>query len=285
MSIAEFIGADAPTNQRTVEGSVYYAGDRVKRPRYFANDKSRDELDLRLHEVTVVDGRDGPAPGLAAEGFALVAAPTAVRNFRDDAEVDAVYAREVREIVARATGAALVLNTGKGVLRFAEGSPESGALNNSLPARFIHNDVSEPTARGFAQRALDARGEQLSDYAGFAYYNVWRPITPPPQDVPLAMLDTRTLDWDDLIEADAVFDVVGKPDFSFEGFLVRPNPAHRWVYFPQMAADEAVMFTTFGYRDGTPICVPHTGFDDPSVPPGTHPRASIEMRALAFFKE
>jgi hypothetical protein len=41
----------------------------------------------------------------------------------------------------------------------------------------------------------------------------------PPQDVPLALCDARTL-ADDLIEADAVFDEEGKPEWSFEGLVV-----------------------------------------------------------------
>lgn len=270
---------------RSVRGIVHYAGPGVPRPRYFANDKSRDELDLVAHAVPITDARTlAEPPTLAAEGFTLVAAPTAMTEFRDETEVARVYEPEVREIVTRATGAALVLNTGKGVLRFAEGSAESGAYDNSLPARFIHNDVSEATAQAMAARALVARGETLADYAGFAYYNVWRPITPPPQNVPLAMLDTRTLADTQLMPADAVFDAPGKPEWSFEGYLVAHDPAHRWVYYADMEADEALLFTTFGYRHGRPVCVPHTGFDDPAVPAGTPPRASIEMRALAFFR-
>ncbi len=283
MAAPDRTAAAAP---RSVQACVNYAGRGVARPRYFANDKSRDELDLVPHDVTVEDARTlATAPTLAAEGFTLVPAPTAMADFRDAAEVARVYEPEIRAIVERATGAALVLNTGKGVLRFAEGSAESGAYDNSLPARFIHNDVSEPTARAMAERQLAGRGETLADYAGFAYYNVWRPITPPPQNVPLAMLDTRTLDMAaDLIAADAVFDAPGQPEWSFEGFLVTPSPRHRWVYYADMGAADAVLFTTFGYRDGQPFCVPHTGFDDPSVPADTPPRASIEMRCLAFFR-
>jgi hypothetical protein len=274
----------AAQTARTVDAAVNYSGDAGERPRYHANDKSRDVLALESWQVPVVDGRAlDVAPTLEAEGFKLVHAPSAVTDHRDPAQADR-YKDEIRALIERETGAELVLISSPGVLRFSERSPDSGELDNSRPARFIHNDVSEPTARAMAVRALEARGERLEDYSGFASYNVWRPFTPPPQDVPLAMLDTRTLRPENLIEADAVFDLAGKPDWSFEGFLVRHDPAHRWVYFSDMGPEDALLFTTMGYRDGVPFMVPHTGFDDPSCPDDAPPRASIEMRAMAFFR-
>jgi hypothetical protein len=268
---------------RTVTGSLNYSGERIARPRFHANDTSRDQLDLVLHDMAIIDGRTlDQYPTLAAEGFALVTAPSAVTDYRDP-EQGEVYKSEIRDLVTRETGASLVLNTGPGILRFSEKSQESGNLNNSRPARFIHNDVSEPTARSTAERLLAARGETLADYAGFALYNIWRPISPPPQDVPLAMLDGRTLRSEDLIAGDAVFDHFNQPEWSFENFLVRHNPRHRWIYFRDLGPADALIFTTFAYRNGKPFIVPHTGFDDPSCPADAPPRASIEMRAAAFF--
>jgi hypothetical protein len=29
---------------------------------------------------------------------------------------------------------------------------------------------------------------------------------------------------------------------------------------------------------------PHTSFDDPTTPPGTPPRQSVEFRAIAFYE-
>lgn len=276
--------ATAEMRARLVSGKLNYSGDAVARPRYHANDQSRDRLDLLEREVPILDGRTlATRPSLDAEGFALVDAPSIVADYRDENSAE-LYMAEIRDLVTRETGAQLVLNTGPGIFRFAERSQESGAHNNSRPARFIHNDVSEPTARASAERLLRQRGESLADYSSFALYNIWRPITPPPQDVPLAMLDGRSVSSADLIAADAVFDHFGQPDWSFEGFLLRHNPAHRWIYFPDMGPADALLFTTFAYRDGEPFLVPHSGFDDPDCPADAQPRASIEMRAAAFFR-
>jgi hypothetical protein len=166
-------------------------------------------------------------------------------------------------------------------LRFAESSPDSGRLNNSRPARFIHIDVSDVTAQAFADRSRpDVPGKSVRRTAQF---NVWRVLSEPPQDVPLAVCDARTLSPHDLVAADAVFDVPDRPEWSFEALLVRHNPAHRWCYFSNMTRDEALIFTTNDSEPGQPHHVPHTAFNDPTCPAGAQPRASIEMRAIAYW--
>ena len=86
------------------------------------------------------------------------------------------------------------------------------------------------------------------------------------------------------MEADAVFDVPGKPEWSFEALIVRYNPAHRWCYFRDMTADEALIFITNESDPARPHHIPHTAFDDPSCPPTAPPRSSVEIRVCAFFE-
>jgi hypothetical protein len=85
------------------------------------------------------------------------------------------------------------------------------------------------------------------------------------------------------MEADAIFDVPGKPEWSFEGLVVRYNPRHRWSYFSNMTREEALVFKTNDSDPGQPHNVPHTAFNDPTCPAGVTPRASIEMRAIAYW--
>jgi hypothetical protein len=117
----------------------------------------------------------------------------------------------------------------------------------------------------------------------FAHYNIWRTFSPPPQDVPLAMCDARTVEPRDLVPADAVFDVAGQPEWSFEGLVVRHNAKHRWLYYSSMTRDEVIVFKTNDSSADEPSQVPHSAFDDPTCPPGVPPRASIEMRAAAYW--
>jgi hypothetical protein len=83
--------------------------------------------------------------------------------------------------------------------------------------------------------------------------------------------------------ADAVFDEKNKPEWSFEGWVIRHNPRHRWSYFSDMTRDEAIIFKTNDSDPVQPHCVPHSAFDDPSCPKGVRTRASIEMRGIAYW--
>jgi len=265
-----------------VAGVVNYIGEMAQRPRYYANDHARDVLELDPRLISIEDARAcGNAPSLGREGFQLFEHRSAVGNFRDSREVTAVHVAEIERLLLQVSGADRVVVNGAGVLRFGEKSPEAGALNNSLPARFVHVDISDVTAKAFAGRS-EPRHERGSAVR-YAHYNVWRVLTPPPQDVPLAVCDSRSVGPADLVAADAVFDVAGSPEWSFEGWVVRYNPAHRWSYFSGMSRDEALIFKTNDSDPLQPHCVPHSAFDDESCPPGVPPRASLEMRGIAYW--
>ena len=70
----------------------------------------------------------------------------------------------------------------------------------------------------------------------------------------------------------------------FEFSLCRYNPDHRWYYFSDMHRDEILVFKGYDFNPDAPARLFHTAFDDPSAPPGTPPRASVEARAFAFFE-
>ena len=280
--------SDATTRERPAEtvrkvkGQINYLAEMGERPRYYANDHSRDVLTLDPRTVDIEDARASRiAPSLEREGFQLVAHRSAVADFRDSEQVAGIHPAEIEKLLLEVTGADRVVVSGSGVLRFGERSPDSGRLNNSYPARFIHIDISDKTARQFNERSRPKDVDRPVRRA--VSYNVWRVISPPPQDVPLALCDARTVSPGDLVEADAVFDDPKGPEWSFEGWLVRHNPAHRWVYWSNMTRDEALVFVTNDLDPARPHNVPHSAFDDPSCPEGAAPRASIEMRAIAYW--
>lgn len=260
-----------------VEATINYLGAMAERPRYHAQDHSKDNLVLDPRQVQIIDTRDDPA-SLTREGFELVPHKSAIADFRDEADVARVHNREIEELLLSLTGADRVVVTGKGILRFGERSPDSGRLFNSQPARFIHIDISDGTAREFAERS---RPDGMT-VRRFAHYNVWRVISEPPQDVPLTLCDARSLAPADLAFADAVFDMPGA-EWSFEGLLVRHNPTHRWNYYSGMTRDEALVFKTNDSDPTAPHHIAHSAFNDPTCAAGVAPRASIEMRAIAYW--
>jgi hypothetical protein len=252
------------------EAAIAYARRTGERPRYYANDHSRDTVVIDLQAMALGDGRREP-PRLDVEGFALV-----------EHTVDALspaYADAIVALIKAHTGADHVVISAPGVRRFSERSPQAATGNNAMPARFAHVDISDVTAAAFSARSAP-NGVTIRRAA---HYNIWRALSAPPQDVPLAVCDARSWTADDMIRADAIFDEPDKPEWSFEGLVVAHNPAHRWVWFADMTAGEALIFKTHDSDPGAPHCVPHVAFDDPTCPADALPRASIEMRAIAYW--
>jgi hypothetical protein len=263
---------------RTVTGTIVYLGAMTERPRFHANDHARDNLVLENRRVPIEDGRGlASPPSLDREGFALVPHQSAIADFRDPDQVARHAPGEIDALIKRLSGAETVVMLGPPILRFGERSPEAGKLNNSQPARFSHIDASDARARLTAEQ-LGPKGRPIRR---FTQFNIWRAISPPPQDIPLAVCDARSVAPADLVIGDAVFDHVGVPEWSSESTLVRVNPAHRWTYFSGMNRDEALVFVCKDSDPRRAQNVPHCAFDDPSCPPGLPTRASIEMRAMA----
>jgi hypothetical protein len=258
--------------------AIAYAGRGVARPRYHSNDTSGDVLDIQPVQMDIIDAR-GRDMTLDGNGFRLCSHRSAVADFTDRAEVDAIYRKEIVELIGGQSGADLVLVNNPGVLRFSEKSALSGKLDNSRPARFAHVDISDTTAAAFAARAAP-EGRRL---ARFVHYNIWRVISLPPQDVPLAVCDARSVTPADLIPADAIFNAPDRPEWSFEGIVVAHHPAHRWHWYSDMTRDEALVFKTNDSDLERAHCVPHVAFDNPAAGSQVAPRASIEMRAIALW--
>jgi hypothetical protein len=258
--------------------AIAYAARTDYRPRFHANDHSRDTVVIAPQEMTLTNGR-AAVPGLDIEGFRLVPHVSRVADFREAGEVAADHPAEIEALLLAETGADVVVVTGPGVLRFSERSQQAGTLNNSYPARFAHVDVSDATAAMFAARSAP----QGRAFTRAAAYNVWRTFSGAPQDVPLAVCDARSVDAADLILADAVFDAADQPEWSFEAQVVAHNRAHRWHWFADMSRDEVIIFKTHDSLAGVAHCVPHVAFDSPDATPEWHPRASIEMRAIAYW--
>ncbi|MBB4612104.1 CmcJ/NvfI family oxidoreductase [Novosphingobium taihuense] len=260
-----------------MDALIAYSGRKFTRPRYYANAHERDEVEISLVAMAMTDAR-GLGASIDREGFEIIAHKSAVTDFADRDQVARIHMREIEELVQAQTNADFVHVGAPGLLRFSERSGKAGSLNNSMPARFAHIDISDLTAQQFGERGANGR-----PFVRCAHYNVWRAISPPPQDVPLAFCDARSLAPQDLILADAVFDEPGKPEWSFEGLVVAHNAAHRWHWFSQMTIDEAVLFKTNDSDPARAHHVPHVAFDLPGCPANAPPRVSIEMRATAYW--
>src|SRR5262249_52033329 len=189
-----------------------YIGPTTERPRYHVNDASRDRLPLDSRLMPIEDARArAQPPSLEREGFALVPHRSAVSDFRNAAETARVHGPETQRLLLELTGADQVVLGGPGVHRSLARSADSGQLThsdkiyNSHPAYFVHIDINDAPAASFENRW---RPKNLSrPIRRFAYFNLWRAVSPPPQDLPLAVCDSRSVSESDLVEADAVMDI------------------------------------------------------------------------------
>jgi hypothetical protein len=256
----------------------------VTAPLNFAADRSPDGVwsnlaphlrtqALRSQKVRLTDARLMPTPSdLDREGFVLAHHPLGKPAWHDDAWVDETYNPACTDLVRRLTGAPYAVPFHRGVLlRDASGGAGAPA------ADFVHLDNTQEALAQFLERAAPA--EIRERYGRVRVYNVWRATTPPPQDVPLALCDQRTVDRRDWVIGRTI-----EPDFP-EGvpyIASMANAAHRWYFFSNLTADDAVVFKGYDSdSDAPPGCL-HGAFRHPAPGAISTPRASAEMRVFVL---
>jgi hypothetical protein len=147
------------------------------------------------------------------------------------------------------------------------------------PARLVHNDY---TAKSAPQRVRDLLGEKEAAAAlqrRYAFINLWRPIAGPLRDAPLALCDARSVAPETVVISSLIY-----PDRQGEVYRLTYSPEHRWLYFPDMDPDEIIFIKCWdSLDDGRARFSAHTAFDDPTCPPGSPPRQSIEIRTLVMW--
>lgn len=257
---------------------------------FVTEDEARSTVVTRPpQEVRVIDGRALAGElDLDVQGFRLVPHRSAVADFdriQEDPEVDRRYIAETAALLREVTGASQVVVLGGGKKRYGEAAVDKLApLANAKPARYPHADNTDASAVQLVELvAAFVDDVDLAACSRWALYNVWRAVTPPPQDVPLAVCDARTVAGDDEVTVTAVTEERGAGAIVHDTTGYRHADRHRWHWFPDMTRDEVLIFKAHDTDPARAGRVPHSAFDDPSCPAGVPTRASVEMRALALF--
>ena len=258
----------------------------TNRPRYHVNDASRDTLVLDPRTIQIEDARlRAEPPSLEREGFALFTHKSLLSNSGNPEET--AGAQEIARLLLELTQADKIVLCSPDVRRSAQRSPDAGGLTRSgglyvtRPVCFVHIDISNSAATAFTERWRPK--DECRPVRRFAHYNIWRVLSLPPQDLPLALCDSRSVCPSDLVEADAVMDIPGRQESSYVGLVIRYNPRHRWSYFPDMNRDEVLIFKTHDSDPNQPSHVPHSAFNDPTCASQAVPRVSVEARAIAYW--
>ncbi|KAJ2933356.1 hypothetical protein H1R20_g3731, partial [Candolleomyces eurysporus] len=213
-------------------------------------------------------------------GFQFYRAPAKHTSFVEDEEIKKEYYPETIELYKKLTGASRVVIFDHTIRRYRPG--ETGASpDKRQPAAQAHVDQTTKASIARVHRHLPAEDVPELLKKRFQIINLWRPINVPALEWPLALCDYRSV----VPEKDALPVTLIFPDREGETYGVVHNPDHKWKYLRGMMPEEIVLIKCFdSIQDGSvAVFTPHTAFIDPSTPPDTPHRESIEIRALVFY--
>lgn len=245
-------------------------------------------------EVPVYDGRAADLPSWEVCGFELMKHASAVANWDDDDQIARVHYPEISELAKKLSGCDHALVAGH-----IKRNPRTAKQHHQLsPITVVHSDFAASYGELIRNSYRDGAREAAAEKAGLTADDVanvrrlmivqfWRNLGPAKMDMPLAFCDARSVKPDE-VRAFPVKNYAGSGfDFEALGVVAPDDPAdHRWYVYPEMQADEVVVFRTYDSdRVGTedPFWTPHGAIRDPEVEPGKPARSSIELRATCLF--
>ena len=272
--------------------------------------------------VPVLNGRL-MSLSLERNGFELLPHAYDHIDYMDEESIVNRYYSEACNLVQSATGAEKVIAFDHNVRCSAKKSwmnkdgqtdPKAEIKGGNViqsPASIVHNDytltsaplrlkkLSEPARMNDTWKSLVPPAsplispEELADRLNKRYVmiNVWRNISDTPvEDMPLGLCDGSTLSPEDLITFEIRYsDRIG------ENYFAKYSPSHKWVYFPKMEKDEAILLKVWdsdaalgGEAESSSAtslsCFSlHSAFPDPDARVDCPQRESIEIRTVAFY--
>ncbi|KAF8900837.1 hypothetical protein CPB84DRAFT_1824872 [Gymnopilus junonius] len=217
---------------------------------------------------------------LDTTGFQYFKHPSKHTLFTNDEDIVKEYYPETIELIKKYAGASRVVIFDHTVRRRRPGKVNDEP-NARQPASGVHVDQSGKAAVARVYRHLPAEEVPQLLKKRFQIINLWRPISHPADDWPLALCDYRSVDFEkDIIPVGLIY-----PDREGEILGMKYNPNHKWKYVSGLTPEEFVLIKcSDSVNDGSvALFTPHTAFEDPNTPAGSLPRESIEIRALVFY--
>jgi hypothetical protein len=259
--------------------------------RFWAPGEEVNTGEYEPYPVIVRNARRAEKPfTLGEHGFAVARHPTKLDDFEDQAKIENVYFGEVKRIAMAMCGADHVALIG-GQLR---SSGETGAIVQP-PAAEAHVDFNEVTSRKLARRLYEKSAPDGVGYNRFIIFSLWRVLSEPPQDWPLALCEAASVrddegvpnvkvDVDEIPPYEERFNPIPGEEEMVAATIFFHNPNHRWWYYPDMTKDEVVFIKFHDSDHSRAWRTPHTAFYD-KTQTGAKTRKSYEMRAIAYFSK
>ncbi len=212
------------------------------------------------------------------EGFELRPFPATFNGFDDAAAVADQFYPQVVDFVKRNTGASRVVIFDHTLRKRLPADLSAQTTVNRPAVLLVHSDYTVASGPQRVRDLLPDEAETLLQRR-VAFYNVWKSLYDVVEELPLAMCDATSQSDGDLLRMELKY-----RERTGEIYVMRHSPDHRWVYFPRMQADQALLLKTYDFMDdGRARFVGHAAFEDPTTPPNARRRESIEVRTMAFF--
>ena len=168
-------------------------------------------------------------------------------------------------------------------------------MDPALIAAEAHVDFTTRSAHKVAERMYRHARPDGAGYGRFICFSLWRVLSPPPQDMPLALCEAGSvrddegtantkIDVDAIPTGDALFAPIPGEEDMVAATIFHHSPDHRWWYFPDMTPDEAILIKFHDSDHSRAWRCPHTAFHDTSRP-DARTRQSIEFRGVAFWTQ
>jgi hypothetical protein len=271
------------TATRSVRATLNYSVDNGIPPDYYfyepdpgvkLNPPGTDAREVEIH-----DGwPEAAGLSLDREGFEIHPFEGRFDQFDDEASVRTRFYDQVIAHVKRHTGAQRVVVFDHTIRKRLPADLKQQTTVQRPAVLLVHSDYTVASGPQRVHDILPDEADMLLQRR-VAFYNVWKPLYQRVEELPLAMCDARTHAPEDMLRMDLKY-----RERTGEIYVMRYAPQHRWLYFPLMEADQALLLKTYDSEtDGRARFMGHSAFEDPGTPPDAPRRESIEVRTMAFF--
>ncbi len=256
--------------------------------RFWAPGKEYNTGVYQSYPVTIRNARLAGPFTLDQHGFCLGTHRSEIKDWDQHYRGDCAYAAQVGDVARSLCGADLVLPM-SGMVR------SSGTTGPEIqpPAAEAHVDFTQTCAERIARNMYSKACPEGNGYHRFIAFSLWRALSPPPQDMPLALCEGRSVrddegtqnvkvDVAEIPSGEALFAPIEGEEAMAAATIFHHSPNHRWWYFPDMTPDEVLFIKLYDSDHRTAWRCPHTAFRDHSRPDARE-RRSMEFRAIAYY--
>ena len=279
-------GADGVNSESRVEAVFNYTKDtpQLTELYFYETDAAKGihEPGDDPHKMPVYDGwHRASSFSVDKEGFALHDFKTSFsyEQWEDETAVAKNFYPEVVDFLKKTQGAKRVLvfdHTIRTKRNAAKKLTQETGTSQRAPVALVHCDY---TADSGPLRVQQLMGDEAQDLLRrrVAFFNVWKPLRDV-KEQPLAMCDASSAPQSDFFKLHLRY-----RDRNGENYVMRHSDEHRWWYFPDMTAEQAIVLKTFDSETDCARWVGHSAFEDPTSAADAPLRESVEIRTIAFF--